>query len=92
MSEKKTKLPFFGVPKLWPFIRQFKPMILSMIALNLVGPDNTYPRMFIGCAIISALGAVFSAGIKYTPKETGPAEGEGKKKEYGVRKKREKER
>ena len=53
-----------------------------MIALNLVGPDNTYPRMFIGCAIISALGAVFSAGIKYTPKETVPAEGEGKKKEY----------
>ena len=36
MSEKKTKLPFFGVPKLWPFIRQFKPMILSMIALNLI--------------------------------------------------------
>ena len=36
MSEKKTKLPFFGVPKLWPFIRQFKPMILSMIVLNLI--------------------------------------------------------
>ena len=37
MSENKTKLPFFGVPKLWPFIRQFKPMIFSMIALNLIG-------------------------------------------------------
>ena len=36
MSEKKTKLPFFGVPKLWPFIRQFKPMIVSMIVLNLI--------------------------------------------------------
>ena len=37
MSENKTKLPFFGVPKLWPFIRQFRGMILTMIALNLVG-------------------------------------------------------
>ena len=40
MSEKKTKLPFFGVPKLWPFIRQFKPMIVSMIVLNLINSEN----------------------------------------------------
>ena len=52
-----------------------------MIALNLVGANNNYSLMFIGCAIISALGAVFGAGIKYTPKTT-EATQETETKEY----------
>ena len=39
-----------------------------MLALNLVGPNNNYPAMFAGCAVIAALGAAFAAGIRYTPK------------------------
>ncbi|MBR3168370.1 MAG: MFS transporter [Erysipelotrichaceae bacterium] len=40
-----------------------------MLGLNLIGPDNNYSRMFIGCAIIVSFGAAFALGINYKPKQ-----------------------
>ena len=38
MSEKdrKTKLPFFGIPSLWPWLKNYKMLALRMIILGLL--------------------------------------------------------
>lgn len=49
MSEKKSEydvhLKFFGIPKLWPFIRPYKWIILFMIVLGVLASliDSVYP-------------------------------------------------
>ncbi|MBR2802105.1 MAG: MFS transporter [Erysipelotrichaceae bacterium] len=45
-----------------------------MIALNLIGTENNYSAMFLACAAFAACGALFGAGIRYTPKKTEKAE------------------
>ena len=44
-KEKNVKLPFFGVPKLYPFIKPYLPMIIFMIALGILSSliDSVYP-------------------------------------------------
>lgn len=45
-EEKKTvKLPFFGIPKLYPYIKQYIPMIIFMVTLGILSSlvDSVYP-------------------------------------------------
>ncbi len=44
-KEKTVKLPFFGVPKLYPFIKPYLPMIIFMVALGILSSliDSVYP-------------------------------------------------
>lgn len=44
-DEKKVKLPFFGVPKLYPFIKPNMPMIIAMITMGIISSliDSVYP-------------------------------------------------
>ena len=42
-TEKDRSLPFFGVPKLFPYVKQYKKELLSMIVLGLLGSDVLLP-------------------------------------------------
>ncbi len=44
-KEKTVKLPFFGVPKLYPFIKPYLPMIIFMVTLGILSSliDSVYP-------------------------------------------------
>ncbi len=45
-EEKKTvKLPFFGIPKLYPYIKQYIPIIIFMVTLGILSSlvDSVYP-------------------------------------------------
>ena len=44
-KEKDIKLPFFGVPKLYPYIKPYTPMIIFMVALGIISSliDSVYP-------------------------------------------------
>ena len=44
-NEKNIKLPFFGVPKLYPYIKPYMPMIIAMVTLGIISSliDSIYP-------------------------------------------------
>ncbi len=44
-KEKNIKLPFFGIPKLYPYIKPYVPMIIFMVALGILSSliDSIYP-------------------------------------------------
>ena len=44
-NDKNIKLPFFGVPKLLPYIRPYMPMIVAMVTLGIISSliDSIYP-------------------------------------------------
>ena len=44
-NEKNIKLPFFGVPKLYPYIKPYMPMIVAMVTLGIISSliDSIYP-------------------------------------------------
>ncbi len=44
-KEKTVKLPLFGVPKLYPFIKPYLPMIIFMVTLGILSSliDSVYP-------------------------------------------------
>ena len=44
-NEKNITLPFFGVPKLYPFIKPYTPMIIAMVTLGIISSliDSIYP-------------------------------------------------
>ena len=35
-TESRKSLPFFGVPKLFPYVKKYKPHLLFMVALGLL--------------------------------------------------------
>ena len=41
--QKDRSLPFFGVPKLFPYVKQYKKQLLSMVVLGLLGSDVLLP-------------------------------------------------
>ncbi len=45
MNEKNIKLPLFGIPKLFPYIKQYFPKIIFMIALGVLSSlaDSIFP-------------------------------------------------
>ncbi len=65
-NEKNIKLPFFGVPKLYPYIRPYMPMIVAMVTLGIISSliDSVYPIFnryaldnFVGKGTLSGLSA-----------------------------------
>ncbi|WP_026651888.1 ABC transporter ATP-binding protein [Butyrivibrio proteoclasticus] len=45
MKENNKKLPFFGIPKLYPFLKPYIPTVISMIILGVLSSlmDSIYP-------------------------------------------------
>lgn len=69
-KEKTVKLPFFGLPKLWPFIKKYSGMFIGMIVAGIVFSvfDAIYPLFnkyaithFVGEKSLDTIG-VFIAG------------------------------
>ena len=44
-TEENIKLPFFGIPKLYPFIKPYLPKIVVMVLLGIISSlvDSIYP-------------------------------------------------
>ena len=64
-KEKNIKLPFFGVPKLYPFIKPYLTMIIFMVTLGILSSliDSVYPIFnryaldnFVGKGTLEGLG------------------------------------
>ncbi len=63
-KDKNIKLPFFGVPKLYPYIKPYVPMIIFMVTLGIISSliDSVYPIFnryaldnFVGKSTLSGL-------------------------------------
>ena len=42
-SQKEKSLPFFGIPRLFPYVKQYKGQLLSMVVFALLGSDVILP-------------------------------------------------
>ena len=35
-NKENTKLPFFGIPTLWPYVKKYKKLMVRMVVLGLI--------------------------------------------------------
>ncbi|MCQ2493735.1 MAG: ABC transporter ATP-binding protein/permease [Lachnospiraceae bacterium] len=74
-KEKTVRLPLFGLPKLWPFIKKYKGMFIGMIAAGIVYSvfDAVYPLFnkyaithFVGEKTLDTIGWFIAAYVVIT--------------------------